>query len=199
MNQRLDAYGGSIEKRARFGLEVTKAVIQAVGDSNKVGMRLSPWSKGQGMGMDDPIPQFLYITEKLKELDLAYLHVVEGRVSGTSAADASYDVANRQNDVFVKAWGDQKPILLAGGFTPEKADKVANEIYRDKNVGVVFGRYFISNPDLPFRIQNGLELGEWDRPSFYTAGKARGYTDYAFSEAWRAQGNVESATCSSVA
>ena len=195
VNQRTDAYGGSVENRARFGLEVTKAVIEAVGDSNKVGMRLSPWSKGQGMGMKDPVPQFLYITEMLKKLDLAYLHLIEGRVSGTNAADAGYKLINHQNDPFIELWGNEKPILLAGGFNPEKASLVANEMHRSKNVGIVFGRYFISNPDLPFRIQRALELGEWDRSSFYTAGTAHGYTDYSFSEEWTARGHVEPVTC----
>lgn len=80
-NRRTDQWGGSIENRARFCLEVARAVVQAVG-KERVGIRLSPWARFQGMGMADPIPQFSYIIHNLRELDLAYLHLVEPRVSG---------------------------------------------------------------------------------------------------------------------
>ncbi len=70
---------------------MTRAVIEACGgDSKKVGMRLSPWSTFQSMGMQEPIPQFSYIVEELKKLKLAYLHLVESRTSGKSAVDAEY-------------------------------------------------------------------------------------------------------------
>lgn len=78
-NKRTDQFGGSIENRARFCLEVAKAVAKAVG-ADKTGIRLSPWSGFQGMRMADPIPQFSYIIHQLRELDLAYLHLVEPRV-----------------------------------------------------------------------------------------------------------------------
>ena len=182
MNHRTDSYGGSISNRARFGLEVTRAVIDAVGDSRKVGVRMSPFSTFQGMCMADPIPQFLYLTQELRKLDLAYLHLIESRISGSSA-DGVYKDINHENDLLIEAWGAD-PILLAGGFTPEKSDRVVNEIHPSKNVCVVFGRYFISNPDLPFRLQNGIGLNKWDRPSFYLPGTAEGYTDYAFSGEW---------------
>lgn len=189
-NHRTDGYGGSIKNRARFGLEVTKAVIDAVGDSNKVGMRLSPWSQGQGMGMNDPVPQFSYIVQKLNELDLSYLHLVERRMPGTTPANAVYLEDNQENDVFIQAWKCMKPILLAGGFTLEKAKKITNEVYPSKNIGIVFGRYFISNPDLPFRLQYDIKLSEYDRSTFYAPWKAEGYTDYAFSEKWIANSKI---------
>lgn len=76
-NTRTDAYGGSIENRARFTLELMDAVVAAVGQ-RKAAIRLSPWSRYQDMRMDDPVPQFTYLVEKLKERfpDLSYLHVV---------------------------------------------------------------------------------------------------------------------------
>ena len=122
---------------------MTKAVIEAVGDSNKVGIRSSPWSNGQGMRMKDPVPQVLHITQRLKELDLAYLHFIEKRILGPDG-QPDYEAGNHYNDVFVDAWGDSKPILPAGGFTPEKAREVANEEHSSNNVCVVFGRHFIS-------------------------------------------------------
>lgn len=180
-NKRTDDYGGSIEKRARFGLEVTKAVIAAVGgDGNKVAMRLSPWTDFDGRKMDDPVPQFLYMISELKKLDLAYLHLVESRVSGDVAA-AVYHTLTRRNDPFIERWGSQAPIILAGGFTPETAKKVAGEMHTEQNVCVAFGRYYISTPDLPFRIQAGIALNPYDRATFYTKMSPNGYTDYPFS------------------
>lgn len=185
-NKRTDEFGGSIEKRTRFGLEVTRAVVEAVGDSKKVGMRLSPWTNFQGMKMEEPIPQFLHIISELKKLDLAYLHLVESRVSG-GPGDGIYHAVTRQNDPFVESWGDQAPILLAGGFTPEKAKKVVSEVYTAENVCVVFGRYFISTPDLPFRIQKGIDLNPYDRKTFYKACSPDGYIDYPYSKEWLEQ------------
>lgn len=78
-NKRTDKWGGSIENRSRYALEVTKAVIKEVG-ADKVGIRLSPWSTFQGMRMADPIPQFSYLINQLRSLDIAYLHLVEPRV-----------------------------------------------------------------------------------------------------------------------
>lgn len=80
-NRRTDQWGGSVENRARFAVEVAKAVIQAVG-AERVGIRLSPWSNFQGMRMADPVSQFSYLVQQLRALDLAYLHLVEPRVAG---------------------------------------------------------------------------------------------------------------------
>lgn len=173
-------------KRARFGLEITKAVIEAVGDSKRVAMRLSPFSTYQGMGMLDPIPQFLHIVKELKGLNLAYLHLVESRVSG-GAPDGVYKDLNTENQALVEAWGTDAPVLLAGGMTAEKAGRVARELYTGENVAFVFGRQFLSNPDLPFRIQRGLELNRYDRATFYKAKVAEGYVDYPFSREWLEQ------------
>lgn len=82
-NQRTDAWGGSVEKRSRFGLEVAKAVVTAVG-AERTGIRLSPFSSFQGMLMHDPIPQFSHLVEGLKELSLAYIHLVESRIEGNA-------------------------------------------------------------------------------------------------------------------
>ena len=188
VNQRTDKWGGSIENRARFGLEVTKAVITAVGDSKKVGMRLSPWSTYQGMRMEEPMPQFLYIVRELKKLGIGYLHLVESRLSGSSA-DGVYQDINHENDELVEAWGTKAPVFLAGGFTPEKAERVLTELYPQANVGIVFGRYFISNPDLPFRIRCGVELSKYDRSTFYKFQVMEGYVDYPFSKEWLEQGH----------
>ena len=190
-NQRTDAWGGSIEKRARFGLEVTKAIIAAVGDSKKVGMRLSPWGKFQGMGMEDPVPQFEYVIKELKKLDLAYLHLIESRKSGSAADGVYHDDGTNELKTFIDAWGPEDPLILAGGFTPEKAKWAVNEVATGDNIAIGFGRYFISTPDLPYRLKHGLPLNKWDRSTFYAPG-AEGYVDYEFSKEWLAEHSHES-------
>lgn len=90
-NNRIDAWGGSIEKRARFGLEVAKAVVGAVG-AERTGIRLSPYSPFQGMKMKDPIPQFSYFAEGLKKLKLSYIHVVESRIAGNADIESTEKV-----------------------------------------------------------------------------------------------------------
>ncbi|KAF2165776.1 hypothetical protein M409DRAFT_24062 [Zasmidium cellare ATCC 36951] len=183
-NQRTDAWGGSIEKRAKFGLEVTKAIIKATGDSKKVAIRLSPYVEFQGMGMGDrTIDNFTYITKELLKLDLAYIHFIESRISG-SAADGVYRTAEDgtvELDPFIKVVGTEVPIIIAGGYTPEKARKVVGDMYTSDNILIGFGRYFISTPDLPFRLQHNIELNPYERKTFYTPGEG-GYTDYPFSK-----------------
>ena len=180
-NKRTDEYGGSVEKRARFALEVTRAVTQATGDSKKVGIRLSPWTDFQGMKMEDPIPQFLYLIQELKKFDLAYLHLVESRVSG-DAGSAVYLNLTRRKDPFVELWGPETPLILAGGFTPESADKTVRDQYTNDNILIAMGRYYISSPDLPFRIRKGIALSKYDRSTFYAPMEPKGYVDYSYSD-----------------
>lgn len=188
VNKRTDSYGGGIENRARFGLEVTKAIIDAVGDSRKVGIRLSPWATSQGMRMEDPIPQFSHVVTELRKLHLAYLHLVESRVQyGSTVLTGEYHAVTRENDKFVELWGTEAPIVLAGGFTAEKVQKVMQDIYTAENVCIAFGRLYISTPDLPFRIKHGLELNNYNRDTFYKPFGPEGYTDYPFSDEWKAQ------------
>ncbi|KAF2228306.1 NADH flavin oxidoreductase/12-oxophytodienoate reductase [Elsinoe ampelina] len=182
-NKRTDAWGGSVEKRARFGIEVSKAVVEAVG-ADKTGIRLSPWSTFQSMKMANPIPQFTYLLQELKKLMLAYVHVVESRVSGNADVEST-----EKNDFVFNLW-DVSPVLTAGGFKPDSAKRFVDEEYKDKELGVVFGRYFISTPDLVYRIKNGLELQPYDRDTFYNPGKPEGYIDYPFSEEFKKEAKL---------
>lgn len=187
-NNRTDEYGGSIEKRARFGLEVTKAVINAVGDSKKVAIRLSPWTDFEGKKMEDPLPQFLHVVEELKKLDLAYLHLLEPRLTG-NPINGVYGTTDGRNDVLIERWGSEAPIILAGGFTKETAAKIA-EKWTGFQLCTAFGRLYISTPDLPFRLRTGLELNPYDRPTFYKKMSPEGYTDYPFSREYYIYGNL---------
>ena len=182
-NQRTDGWGGSIEKRARFALEVTKAVVAAVG-SDRTAIRLSPFSDFLGMLMKDPYPQFEYIVKELKPLKLAYLHLIEARIRGND--DASCGEGHNVS-FLVKLWDNASPVLLAGGFTPESARKAVDETYKDYDVGIVFGRYFVSNPDLVFRVREGIPLIKYERTYFYTPKVTKGYTDYPFSQEFLAE------------
>lgn len=180
-NNRTDAYGGSVEKRARFGIEVAKAVVEAVG-ADKTGIRLSPFSTFQGMKMKDPKPQFTYLAQELKKLKLAYIHVVESRISGNADVETTEKI-----DFLLDIWNNQSPVLVAGGFKPDSAKRAADEEYKDKDVMVVFGRYYISNPDLVFRLEKGIEFTPYDREKFYNKGEKEGYTTWPFSKEFEAQ------------
>ncbi|KAE8441221.1 hypothetical protein EG329_005621 [Mollisiaceae sp. DMI_Dod_QoI] len=173
-NKRHDEYGGSVENRSRLLDEVIKAVATAIGPE-RVGLRLSPWSTFQGMRMKDPIPQFTDVINKARQSHIAYLHVIESRISGSDDFDG-----HDQLDFAYNLWDG--PLLVAGGYTPQEARKLVDEKYPDKDIMVIFGRWFISNPDLVYRIREGLELSAYDRKSFYVYKSAVGYSDYTFSK-----------------
>lgn len=176
-NKRTDAWGGSIERRAKFAIEVTKAVVEAVG-ADRTAIRLSPFSDYQGMLMAEPLPTFEYLVRQLKPLNVAYLHLIEARITGNDDSECGGD-SNCSS--LVQLWDNQSPVLLAGGFQADSARTAVDDTYKDYDVGIVFGRYFVSNPDLVFRIKEGVELVKYDRAHFYTPRAAEGYIDYPFS------------------
>ncbi|KIX98305.1 uncharacterized protein Z520_05606 [Fonsecaea multimorphosa CBS 102226] len=184
-NVRTDEYGGSIPNRSRFGLEVARAVAAAVG-AHRTGIRLSPFSTFQGMKMREPLPQFLNFMDGLKDLGLAYVHLVEARISGNADVETTENIKP-----LVTAWGNASPVLIAGGFTPASARRAVDEEYKDQDIAIVFGRHFISTPDLVFRIANNLPLTPYNRDTFYTPKSEVGYIDYPFSEEFvQAQGRL---------
>ncbi|CAE6510173.1 unnamed protein product [Rhizoctonia solani] len=179
-NKRTDEYGGSVENRARFTLEVADAVTAAVG-AKKTGIRFSPWGKFQGMRMEDPVPTFSYVVKELakRHTDLAYVHFVEPVVSGDSdqRVEHAYDTGSAShpdsNDFAREIWAP-RTFLSAGGYKPESGEEAANKY---GNTAIVFGRYFIANPDLPERLRKGIPLNHYDCSTFYTPGP-KGYVDY---------------------
>jgi N-ethylmaleimide reductase len=168
-NHRTDEYGGSVENRARFLLEVTEAAISVWG-ADRVGVRLTPSGTYGSMYDSDPEATFGYVADRLSELGIAYLHVVEPRIKGTElvaeghAPVAAQTLRRRFNGV----------LIAAGGFTKESAEAILAAGDADL---VAFGRHFISNPDLPERLRRDLPLNPYDRSTFY-GGDARGYLDY---------------------
>lgn len=181
-NKRTDEWGGSIPNRSRFALEVTRAVARGIG-ADRTGIRLSPWSRYQGMRMADPMPQFLHLIEALRGLDLAYLHLINPRILGDGDAEGSGDHVGPLLDT----WGTTSPILLAGGYDPASAKSAVDEEHAQLNMAVVFGRYFVSNPDLVWRVKNGVLLRAYDRSVFYKVKSPVGYADYEFCDEWKTQ------------
>ncbi|PNP51910.1 hypothetical protein THARTR1_07501 [Trichoderma harzianum] len=174
-NIRRDRYSGNTENRSRFASEVMKAVGDAIG-TERLGIRLSPWGTFQGMRMKDPVPQFSNLINKAKELDLAYIHLIEPRV--VNNFDQEHPIDDNL-DFAIDLW--DKPILLAGGYRPDNVLKAINEIYSKSDIMVMFGRQFVANPDLIFRIKNELPLNQYQRSTFYTPKNPIGYLDYPFS------------------
>ena len=171
-NQRQDEYGGAIENRLRLLCEVLTAV-QSVWPRNRVGVRIAPGSVFNQMHDSDTIGLFTAVAKRLNEHDLAYLHVVEPRIRGKALHDGESLETGRLASHMVRAFYSGK-MIANGGFTPESAETIVRENNTD---AVSFGKYFISNPDLPRRIREGIALSEYDRDSFYTF-DAKGYTDY---------------------
>lgn len=177
VNKRTDQYGGSIENRARFLLEIVDAMSEAVG-AEKVGLRLSPWVNNEVASYDvSPLPQWSYIFTELERRGLAgkrlaYVHVVEPRV--TLVWDSKEDEIVGSNDVWIRLiW--KGVIIRAGGMTREIADKLTSE---DDNTAVAWGRYYTSNPDLPVKVQKDKEFKPYLRKYFYSAGN-EGYNDFS--------------------
>ena len=168
-NKRTDGYGGSIENRARLLLEVVDAMTGVWG-VDRVGVRIGPDGKWNGMTDSDPKSLFTYVAKHLNSFGLAYLHIIEPRVRGNVV------VAERQGPIaaeYLRTIFTGK-IVAAGGFEPDTAEAVVTKGDADL---VAFGRYFVSNPDLPVRIKQRLPLSDYDRNTFYTF-DARGYIDY---------------------
>ncbi|MEZ5821277.1 MAG: alkene reductase [Bradyrhizobium sp.] len=170
-NQRTDRYGGSIENRARLLLEVTQAAVDVWG-ANRVGVRLSPYGIANDSGEPDPMPLYTHVVEKLNPLGLAYLHFIEPRSSGAGRAEVNWQNVPSAMVLFRPIWKGK--LIAAGGFTGQTADDAVAQGHAD---AVAFGRIFISNPDLPRRLQHGYPLTPYDRKTFY-GGDVAGYTDY---------------------
>lgn len=176
VNRRTDAYGGSIEKRSRFAVEVASAIVDAVG-ADRVGIRLSPFSEFQGMKMDDPIPQFTHLLKSLKPLKLAYIHVVQ-----TVPDDKDEPPADEKVDFAVDAWDNTSPVIIAGNFKAASAARAVDENFSARDVVIAFGRPFLATPDIVFRLKNGMSFNPYDRSTFYLPKSEKGYIDQPFSK-----------------
>ncbi len=164
-NVRDDAYGGSVDNRARLTLEVAAAVVNEVG-AERTGIRISPISPANGISSSDPQTQFDYLVAQLDALGLVYLHVVEGATGGArDVAPFDFDALRRQF---------RNTYIANNGYDLELANARLEEGKADL---FAFGRPFIANPDLVERLKTGAPLADLDQATLYGGG-AKGYIDY---------------------
>jgi N-ethylmaleimide reductase len=164
-NKRTDAYGGSIENRAKLMLEISKVVAAEAG-ADRTGIRISPVSPANDISESNPQALFDYIVDQLNALKLTYIHVIEGATGG--ARDfAPFDFGSLRKR-FKGAY------IANNGFDFDLATKT---LAADQADLIAFGKPFISNPDLVERLQRGAPLNEYDKNTFYGGG-AKGYIDY---------------------
>ncbi|MCI2964919.1 MULTISPECIES: alkene reductase [Shewanella] len=173
-NHRTDAYGGSQENRIRFLLEIVQAVSAKIG-ANKVGVRLAPYVTFKDMACPEIVDTILLAAKHLSALGVAYLHLSEADWDDAPKVPESFRVELRR--VF------KDSIIVAGRYDVARANEVIDNGYADL---VAFGRPFIANPDLPYRLMHQLPLSAFDKGPLF-GGSAAGYTDYpTHNEALRA-------------
>lgn len=169
-NHRQDQYGGSIEHRARFLLEVVEAVSK-VYPADRVGVRISPVSTFNDIDDSAPQPLFIYVAKELGRMGLGYLHIIEGQTGGARDARPEVDFAAIKQS-FRDAGGHA--IVANNGYTREMAEAAVANGSADV---IAFGVPFLANPDLVTRFQKGHPLNSPDPNTFY-GGSEKGYTDY---------------------
>jgi N-ethylmaleimide reductase len=135
-------------------------------------VRLSPYGIANDSGEADPMPLYTHVVQALNPLGLAYLHLIEPRSSGAGRAEVNHQNVPSAMVLFRPIWNGV--LITAGGFTGETANAAIADGHAD---AIAFGRIFISNPDLPRRLSEGLPLTPYNRATFY-GGEERGYTDY---------------------
>lgn len=164
-NKRTDAYGGSIENRAKLMLEVSQAVVGEIG-AERTGIRISPVTPANDVSDSNPQPLFDYIVDRLNALKLVYIHVIEGATGGPrDVTPFDYDSLRKR---FKGAY------IANNGYDFELATKVLAANEADL---IAFGKLYIANPDLVERLKKGAPLNEPDKATFYGGG-TKGYTDY---------------------
>lgn len=167
-NKRSDEYGGSIENRSRFLLEIAEQTANAIG-KEKVGVRFSPYGAFNDMPAYGEVDEtYTYLAEKLNELEILYIHVLDH-----SQGNASPDIT-RVKDIIRSRF--QNIMIFCGGFNKQKAEEELKKGIADL---IAFGITFLANPDLVERMKTGAELNQPDFDTLYTPGE-KGYTDYPF-------------------
>lgn len=170
-NHRTDEYGGSKENRIRFLLEITKAVIEAVG-KEKTGVRLSPFITFKDMDDPEILETIMLAAKELNTLGIAYIHLCEADWGDAPTIPTDFRIALRTNF--------KNTIIATGNKTPEEGEELLNENLVDL---IGFGRKFLTNPDYPERVKTAAYLNEIsDNHTLFGGGDARGYTDYNFMD-----------------
>lgn len=167
-NRRKDEYGGSIENRCRFVIEVAEDVVKAIG-REKTGIRLSPYGAANDLHpFDETEEEYSYLSKKLNDLGLVYIHLVDHSSIGAPKVEPS--TVKKIRDNF------KNTLILSGGYNRERAERDIDSGLADL---IAFGKQFISNPDLVARLKQNADLADFDKDTFYSQGE-KGYTDYPF-------------------
>ncbi|XP_076883468.1 putative 12-oxophytodienoate reductase 11 [Bidens hawaiensis] len=172
VNDRTDEYGGSLENRCRFALEVVDAIVKEIG-ADKAGIRLSPFVDYIQSVDSNPNALGLHMAESLNKYDILYCHVVEPRMI---LVDEIVDCPHSLVPIRKAFKGT---FISAGGYTKEDGNSVVAE---NRTHLVAYGRLFLANPDLPKRFELNAPLNKYNRETFYTPDPVVGYTDYPFLE-----------------
>ncbi|KAG8378506.1 hypothetical protein BUALT_Bualt08G0144200 [Buddleja alternifolia] len=171
-NDRTDQYGGSLENRCRFALEIVDAVSNEIG-AYRVGIRLSPFADYMECGDSNPKALGLYMAEAINKYELLYCHMVEPRMKTVIVKTECPHSLVPMRKAF------KGTFIVAGGYDREDGNKAVAENRADL---VAYGRHFLANPDLPKRFKINAPLNEYNRETFYAPDPVVGYTDYPFLE-----------------
>jgi N-ethylmaleimide reductase len=174
-NQRDDAYGGSIENRARFLFQIVDAVTAEIG-AHRTGIRISPVTPANDATDKDPQPLFDYVVRKLANYELSYIHVIEGATGGERGFQqgaSAFDYARLK--AIYRAANGNAAWMVNNGYDREMAVRAVESGDADL---VAFGRPFIANPDLASRLFQNVALADFDPSTLYGGSGSKGYTDY---------------------
>lgn len=168
-NQRTDEYGGSIENKSRFILEVMQELVNTIG-KDKVGIRLSPTMPYNDIVLNDPIAQFTHLITSLDKLPLAYIHLMNN--------SPMFPLLPHYPKEVIATFGKhtQHTIIANGSYTKETGEALLESGIADI---ISYGALFLANPDLPKRFELNAELNQPDRATMFGGGE-KGYTDYSF-------------------
>ncbi|KAK1371757.1 12-oxophytodienoate reductase 2 [Heracleum sosnowskyi] len=169
-NDRTDKYGGSLENRCKFALEIVKAVSEEIG-SDRVGIRLSPFANYMESGDSNPEALGLYLVGSLNKHNILYCHMVEPRMKTLG------DIAESPQSLVPMRKAFHGTFIVAGGYSREDGNSAVAENRADL---VAYGRPFLANPDLPKRFELNAPLNKYNRSTFYLSDPVVGYTDYPF-------------------
>ncbi|RJT08142.1 alkene reductase [Halococcus sp. IIIV-5B] len=167
-NERTDRYGGSVENRARFTLDIVEALSNAW-ESDRVGIKLSPSNRQSGISDANTEETFGYLLERLDGMGLAYIHMME-----PNPGDREIGVQIEEPTRTFRPSAPTTAMIANGGFVKNSAERILADGTADL---VSFGKSFIANPDLPARFRQGAPLNRPNPETFYAGGE-QGYTDY---------------------
>ncbi|KAL4032142.1 hypothetical protein IC575_005206 [Cucumis melo] len=172
VNDRTDQYGGSLENRCRFALEVVEAVVNEIG-GDRVGIRLSPFADFMEAGDSNPKALGVYMAESLNKYGILYCHMVEPRMRNV------LEKVQCPHSLLPMRKAFNGTFIAAGGYDKEDGNKTIAENRADL---IAYGRWFLANPDLPKRFEMNAPLNQYIRDTFYLSDPVVGYTDYPFLE-----------------